>query len=101
MTSAAANPKWRQIPKGMINYLAAMANLANLAQLNSTHQTARDWPGLDQLQHLGTLAVAPTLTVQQHQDAASCGVQIAPFGSRTGCLIVASGVGFQLGAIVS
>jgi hypothetical protein len=47
------------------------------------------------------LAIAPALTFQQHQDAAPCGVQIAPFGSRTSCLIVASGIGFQLGAIVS
>jgi hypothetical protein len=47
------------------------------------------------------LAVAPALTFQQHQDAAPCGVQIAPFGSSTGCLIVASGISFQLGAIVS
>ena len=69
--------------------------------MNSTNQTARDGPGLDQLQHLGSLAVAPALTFQQHQDAATCGLQITPLSGGAGDLIMATGIGFQLGAIVS
>jgi hypothetical protein len=47
------------------------------------------------------LAIAPALTFQQQQDAAACGIQIAPLGSGAGDLIMAKGIGFQLGAIVS
>jgi hypothetical protein len=69
--------------------------------INSTDQTARDGPRLDQLQNLGSLAVAPTLTFQQHQDAAACGLQITPFSGGAGDLIMATSICFQLGAIVS
>lgn len=89
----------------MTNYLVDIANLriwrTFLNPLNSTDQTARDGPGLDQLQHLGSLAVAPALTFQQHQDAAASGLQITPLSSGAGDLIMAEGIGFQLGAIVS
>jgi hypothetical protein len=53
------------------------------------------------LQHLGSLAVAPALTFKQHQDAAACGLQITPFSGGAGDLIMATSIGFQLGAIVS